>query len=329
LKILSCSQAFITLPAYLFIMIIHQGYENLNILNPAVTLGIFDGVHLGHKALIARLVTTSKNINGESVIITFSPHPRLVLSEKKTNLTFLTSLEEKISLLEKEGVDHLIIIPFDHDLSNKEACQFIEEVLVNKIGTKCLIAGFNHHFGKKGNNDFETIRRCAESFEIVVEQVKALETDKGIVSSSLIREALLKGELEEANRLLGYDYFMNGTIVEGRHLGREIGYPTANIDSDYKNKLVPKDGVYAVELIIDGSKHKGMLSIGWNPTVNSDPENRTIEVNIFDFEKDIYKSRIRVIFRQRMRDEIRFDSIALLAEQLELDKKMTLRILQE
>lgn len=309
-------------------MIVYEGYENLNILNPVVTLGIFDGVHLGHKALIARLVTTSKNVNGESVIITFYPHPQFVLSEKKTNLAFLTSLEEKISLLEKEGVDHLIIIPFDNVLSNKEACQFIEEVLVSKIGTKYLIAGFNHHFGRKGDSDFETIRRCAESFEIVVEQVKALETDKGIVSSSLIREALLKGELEEANRLLGYDYFMNGTIVEGRQLGREIGYPTANIDSDYKNKLIPKDGVYAVELIIDGSKHKGMLSIGWNPTVNNDPGNRTIEVNIFDFEKDIYKSKICVVFRRRLRDEIRFTSIALLAEQLELDKKMALRLLK-
>jgi riboflavin kinase/FMN adenylyltransferase len=310
-------------------MIIHKGYENLNILNPVVTLGIFDGVHRGHKTLIASLIRKARSVKGESVIITFYPHPRLVLSENKASLVFLTSLEEKISLLEKEGVDQLIIIPFDHELSNKESCDFIKEVLVKKIGTKFLIAGFNNHFGKKGEDDFDTIRRCAESFEIVVEQVKALETDKGIVSSSLIREALLKGELEEANRLLGYDYFINGTIIEGRHLGKEIGFPTANIDPDYKNKLVPKDGVYAVDVIIEGFKHQGMLSIGSNPTVNNDPRKKTIEVNIFGFEKDIYNSEICVVFRYRLRDEIKFNSIDLLADQLEADKKMALKVFKK
>ena len=329
MKILSYSQAFIILSPYLWIMIIHEGYENLNILNPVVTLGIFDGVHRGHKTLIASLISKARSVNSESVIITFYPHPRLVLSDNKTSLAFLTSLEEKISLLEKEGVDHLIIIPFDHELSNKESCEFIIEVLVRKIGTKFLIAGFNHHFGKKGDDDFDTIRRCAESFGIVVEQVKALDTDKGIVSSSLIREALLKGELEEASMLLGYNYFINGTIVKGRHLGREIGFPTANINPDYKNKLVPKDGVYAVEVFIEGSKYYGMLSIGSNPTVNDDPQKRTIEVNIFGFEKDIYNSEICVVFRYRLRDEIKFDSIALLTEQLKIDKKMALKVFKK
>lgn len=324
----SYSQAFIILSEYLGIMIIHEGYENLNFSNPVVTLGIFDGVHMGHKTLIARLISRAKNVKGESVIITFYPHPRLVLSENKTNLVFLTSPEEKISLLEKEGVDHLIIIPFDYDLSNKEACEFIEEVLVKKIGTRYLVAGFNHHFGRKGDSDFDTIRRCAESFQIFVEQVEALNTNKGIVSSSLIREALLKGEVEEASRLLGYDYFLNGTIVEGRHLGKEIGFPTANIDLDYKHKLVPKDGVYAVEVMVGRSKHHGMMSIGSNPTVNDDPNKRTIEVNIFGFAKDIYGSKICVVFRRRLRDEIRFDNLSLLVEQLELDKKMALHFLK-
>ena len=309
-------------------MIIHEGYENLNIINPVVTLGIFDGVHLGHKALITSLLSRARSVKGESVIITFYPHPRAVLSDDNTRLAFLTSQGEKISLLEKERVDHLVIVPFDYDLSNKEACEFIEEVLVKKIGTKYLIAGFNHHFGRKSESNFDAIRRCAESFKIVVERVKALETDNGIVSSSLIREALLNGELEEANKLLGYDYFINGTIVEGRHLGKEIGFPTANIDPDYKNKLIPKDGVYAVEVLIEGIRYPGMLSIGANPTVNDDPENRTIEVNIFGFEKEIYGSKICVVFRRRLRDEIRFENISLLAEQLELDKKMTLQYLK-
>jgi riboflavin kinase / FMN adenylyltransferase len=329
MKILSYSQAFIILSAYLVVMIIHHGYENLKILNPVVTLGIFDGVHIGHKALITRLLKKAKSINGESVIITFHPHPRLVLSENTATLAFLTSLEEKIELLEREGVDRLIIVPFDNSLSNTEACEFIEEVLVNKIGTKCLIVGFNNRFGRKGDSDFETIRRCAVSFKIDVEQVPAINTEKGIVSSSLIREALLNGELEEAASLLGYDYFLNGTITEGKHLGKQIGFPTANIEPDYKNKLVPKDGVYAVEVIIDGSKYKGMLSIGSNPTVNENPEIRTIEVNIFDFEEDIYQSKICVVLIRRMRDQIRFNNIALLIEQLELDKKMALNLLNE
>jgi riboflavin kinase / FMN adenylyltransferase len=310
-------------------MIIHKGYENLNILNPVVTLGIFDGVHRGHKTLISRLVNKAKGTNSESVIITFYPHPRLVLSQGTASLTFLTSLEEKISLLEKEGVDHLIIIPFDHELSNKEACEFIEEILVKKVGTKYLIAGFNHHFGRRRDGDFETIKRCAGSFGIVVEQVNALDSDKGSVSSSLIREALMRGDLDEANNLLGYDYFLNGTIVEGMHLGKEIGFPTANIVADYKNKLIPKDGVYAVEVFLEGAGHSGMLSIGSNPTVNDDPGKKTIEVNIFEFDKDIYNSKICVVFRNRLRDEIKFDNITLLAEQLAIDKKTALRFLKK
>jgi riboflavin kinase / FMN adenylyltransferase len=310
-------------------MITHQGYENLEIINPVVTLGIFDGVHLGHKALIARLVELAKSVSGESVIITFYPHPRMVLAGNDSNLAFLTSLAEKSALLEKEGVDHLVIIPFNHAFSNKEACEFIEEVLVNKVRARYLIAGFNHHFGRKGDTDFGIIRRCAESFNIVVEQVPGFRSEKGIVSSSLIREALLKGDLETAASLLGYDYFLNGTVVEGNHLGSEIGFPTANIKPDYENKLIPGSGVYAVEVVIDGLTYKGMMSIGFNPTVNNNPQSQTIEVNIFDFDREIYNSDIRVIFRHRMRDEIRFATIGLLVEQLHLDKKKALELLKE
>jgi riboflavin kinase/FMN adenylyltransferase len=310
-------------------MITYQGYENLKIVNPVVTLGVFDGVHLGHKTLISRLVGLAKSVSGESVVITFNPHPRLVLTENKAGFGLLNSPEEKIILLEKEGVDHLIIIPFDHDLSNKEACEFIEEVLVKKIGTRYLITGFNHHFGRKGDDGFEKIRYCAESFNIVVEQVPGFRTDNGVVSSSLIRRALLNGEIELAGSLLGYDYFLNGTVVDGKHLGKKIGFPTANIRSDYKDKLVPKAGVYAVEVLIEGSVFRGMMSIGTNPTVNDDPHYQTIEVNIFNFEKEIYNSRVCVIFRHWMRDEIRFESVELLVRQLELDKKMALGLLKD
>ena len=199
--------------------------------------------------------------------------------------------------------------------------------LIKKIGTKHLIVGFNHHFGRQGEGDFDTIKKCAESFDFKVEQIRALNSESGIISSSAIRECFLNGKLEEANRLLGYSYFMNGTIVEGKKLGRKIGYPTANIKPDYHNKLIPKDGVYAVEICFEGEKYSGMLSIGLNPTVNKGTDPRTIEVNIFDFDRDIYGSKIRVIFRFRLRDEMKFESISELAEQIELDKKKAIQLL--
>jgi len=306
-------------------MIIHQGYENLNFRNPVVTLGIFDGVHRGHRTVIDTLVGRAKEVNGESVIITFYPHPRQVLSGDNTKLEFLTSLEEKIILLEKSGINHVVIIGFDRDFSNREACEFVREVLIEKIRTKHLIVGFNHHFGRKREGDFEAIRKCAESYNFKVEQIRALNSESGIISSSAIRNALLAGNLEEANDLLGYSYFMNGTVVGGKKLGRRIGYPTANIIPDYHNKLIPKDGVYAVEIWIKEERYSGMMSIGLNPTVNENPDIRTIEANIFDFDMDIYGARVCVVFRYRLRDEMKFENISLLARQIELDKKRAIR----
>jgi riboflavin kinase/FMN adenylyltransferase len=308
-------------------MIIHQGYENLQLRNPVVTLGIFDGVHRGHQTVIDCLVNRSKEVNGESVIITFYPHPKQVLSDNKTELVFLTSLEEKIYLLEKTEVDHLIIIGFDLNFSNREACEFVRDVLIDKIGTKHLIVGFNHHFGRQGEGNFDTIKKCAESFNFNVEQIRALNSESGIISSSAIRNALLNGKIEEANNLLGYYYFMNGTVIGGKRLGKKIGYPTANIKPDFPNKLIPKDGVYAVEICFEEEKYSGMMSIGLNPTVNKGEDPRTIEANIFDFDRDIYGSKIRVIFRFRLRDEMMFESITDLAEQIELDKKKAILLL--
>jgi riboflavin kinase/FMN adenylyltransferase len=308
-------------------MIIHEGYENLNLINPVVTIGIFDGVHRGHLTVINGLIRRAKEINGESTIITFNPHPKQVLAENKTDLVFLNSLEEKIYLLEKTGIDHLIIIRFDRDFSNREACEFVGEILINKVGTRHLIVGFNHHFGRHREGDFDTIKKCAEYYDFNVEQIGALNSESGIISSSAIRTALLNGKLEEANDLLGYGYFMNGTVIKGKNLGKKIGYPTANIKPDYPNKLIPKDGVYAVEICFEGEKYSGMMSIGVNPTVNKDPDLRTIEVNIFNFDRNIYGSKIRVIFRFRLRDEMRFDSISELVDQIDLDKKKAIQLL--
>ena len=310
-------------------MIIHEGYENLDLTAPVATLGIFDGVHRGHLALLDRLVSSAREANGVSVVITFSPHPRLVLEETDKDLSFLTTMEEKKYLLEKAGIDHLIIIEFNDQFSKIPACNFIKEILFKKIGTKHLIIGYNHHFGRKGEGDFHTIKKCAKGFEIRVEQVDRYYTGEGTISSSSIRGALLNGRLDDANRWLGYSYSLSGTIIEGRKIGRSIGFPTANIKPDYKYKLIPCDGIYAVEVQLEDDIYQGMLSIGSNPTVNTDRGIRSIEVNIFNFDKIIYGEKITVKFRKRLRDEKKFDNLIQLAEQLKLDEQETKQLLSD
>lgn len=308
-------------------MIIHEGYENLNLVTPVVTMGIFDGVHRGHRALLDSLVLRSKQANGESVVITFSPHPRMVLDKNRTNLSFLTTMEEKKELLEKANIDHLIIIEFTEKFSNIRACDFIKDVLVDKIATKHLIIGFNHHFGRKGEGDFSTIRMCEESGDFNIEQVQGFHTEEGAISSSLIRQALIKGMIDEANRWLGYSYFVSGTIIEGRQIGRSLGFPTANIKPADEHKLIPGKGVYAVEVMLEWRKYPGMLSIGSNPTVNEDITLRSIEVHILNFDEDIYGKSIKIIFRKRLRNEIKFENTDQLAEQMRLDKEQVILLL--
>ena len=308
-------------------MIIHNGYENLHLITPVVTLGIFDGVHRGHQALLDRLVSRAKEVGGESVVITFSPPPKLVLNRKNENLTFLTSIEEKVILLEKIHIDHLVIIEFNERFSKISARDFIKNILVNKIATKHLVIGYNHHFGKRGEGDFNTIKECAELFGFKVEQVKGFHTEEGAISSSSIREALLTGKLDDANRWLGYYYSIRGTVITGRKIGRSMGFPTANIKPDYRYKLVPSDGVYAVEVNVDEKIFPGMLSIGSNPTVNDDITDKSIEVHIMNYDDNIYGKTISVIFRKRLRDEKKFESTAKLTEQLKMDKQEVLRLL--
>jgi riboflavin kinase / FMN adenylyltransferase len=308
-------------------MIIHQGYENLKLVTPVTTLGIFDGVHRGHKALLNCLVSRAREARGQSVVITFSPHPRLVLEQNTDNLSFLTTMEEKKTLLENAGIDHLIIIEFNVLFSTIPACDFIKDILVEKIGTKHLIIGYNNHFGRRGEGDFNTVKQCSEELKFMVEQVQAFQTEEGVISSSLIREALLRGKLDDANKWLGYFYSLSGTVIEGRRIGRTIGFPTANIKPDSRHKLIPGNGVYAVEIKLGSSLYPGMLSIGSNPTVNSDPAFRSIEVHIINFEQEIYGSKISVIFRKRLRDEKKFLNLEQLMGQMELDKMETLRLL--
>lgn len=308
-------------------MVIHYGYENLKLRNPVVTMGIFDGVHKGHRALLDFLVLRARDLKGESVVLTFSPHPRLVLEQNPGNLSFLTSIEEKMILLGKANIDHLVIIEFNKVFSNISACDFVNDILVGKIGTKHLIIGYNHHFGRKGEGDLNTIKQCAESLDFIVEQVTAFKSEEVTISSSLIREALLTGKLDEANKWLGYFYSLKGKVIKGRQIGRSIGFPTANIEPDYPFKLIPSNGVYAVEVELDGKIFPAMMNIGTNPTVNDDNSARSIEVHILDFNQDIYDKEIIVIFRKRLRDEIKFKSTMQLTEQMKLDKEQTLQLL--
>jgi riboflavin kinase/FMN adenylyltransferase len=308
-------------------MLIHKGFENLNLISPVATLGIFDGVHRGHMALLDCLVKRAEEEGGESVVITFSPHPRIVLEQNNVNLTFLTTMDEKKVLLEKANIDHLVVIEFDVSFSKIPACDFIKAILVEKIGTKHLIIGYNHHFGRKGEGDFNTIKQCAEELKFRVEQVQGYHTEEGAISSSSIREALLKGEIDSANRWLGYFYSLSGTVIEGRKIGRTIGFPTANIKPDSQYKLIPANGVYAVNVTLDDNVFPGMLSIGSNPTVNTDISLRSIEVHILNFDKDIYGRKISVVFRKRLRDEKKFNNLEQLTEQMTNDKRDTLKLL--
>lgn len=306
-------------------MIIHEGYEDLHLISPVVTLGIFDGVHRGHMALLNSLVSRAEMAKGESVVVTFSPHPRLVLDQHNASISFLTTMEEKKVLLEKANVDHLIVIEFTREFSEIPACDFVKDILVEKIGTRYLIIGYNHHFGRRGEGDFNTIKKCSEELDFVVEQVQGFHTEEGAISSTSIREALLNGKLDEANKWLGYSYSLSGTVIEGKKIGKSIGFPTANIEPDSEYKLIPGNGVYAVEVKLDGTVYPGMMSIGSNPTVNTDLRFRSIEVNILNFERDIYGKRISVVFRKRLRDEKKFDNLKQLTEQMIQDKLDTLK----
>ncbi|HEX2920814.1 MAG TPA: bifunctional riboflavin kinase/FAD synthetase [Bacteroidales bacterium] len=308
-------------------MIVHKGYEVFSLVKPVVTLGIFDGVHKGHIALINSLKKRAVETGGESVVVTFSPHPRHVLEPRNRELSLLTTIDEKINLLETTGVDHLIILDFNKDLSEMEACDFVSEILMKKIGARQLIMGYDHHFGKRGEGDINRIRQCQVTSGLIIEQADGIIYDGKPISSSVIRSELLNGRIEEGNNLLGYRYFLSGNVVEGRKIGRSFGFPTANIKPCDDDKLVPANGVYAVKVLIEGMLYNGMLSIGTNPTVNNDRNMRSIEVYIIDFDREIYGKTIEIIFYARLRDEKKFPGLNELARQMEIDKQQSTDIL--
>ncbi|MEO5644036.1 MAG: bifunctional riboflavin kinase/FAD synthetase [Bacteroidia bacterium] len=303
-------------------------YSTISEFNPAansvVTTGTFDGVHLGHQQIIKRLKETAEKNDGETVLLTFFPHPRMVLFPDYKPL-LLNTPEEKTILLEKAGIDHLIVHPFNREFSMLSSKEFIEEILVSALHTKKLVIGYDHHFGKNREGSFGHLKEFGPIYGFDVEEIPAQEVKNTEVSSTKIRQALMSGDVETANSFLGYGYMLSGTVVKGRMIGRSIDFPTANLQVHDPYKLVPADGVYAVKVKRGTEELNGMLNIGMRPTV--DGKARTIEVNILDFNADLYGETLTLEFVKRLRDEIKFDGIESLKQQLKKDREQTRKIL--
>lgn len=305
---------------------VYLSIEEFNVTKKtAVTTGTFDGAHTGHKVVIEQLINAAKKINGESVILTFFPHPRMVLYPDDHGLRMLNTIEERISLLEKSGIDHLIVHPFSKEFSRLSSTEYVRDILVNKLNVSTLVIGYDHQFGRNREGSFKHLQELAPLYDFTVEEIQAQEIQKINISSTKVRNSLLTGEISAANQFLGYNYFIKGSVVPGKKMGRTIGFPTANIKVNEWYKLIPASGVYAVKITLDDSIYKGMLNIGTRPTM-IDHNNETIEVNIFNFEEDIYNKEVKIEFIERIRDEQKFENINLLQQQLEIDKQQIIQI---
>lgn len=285
----------------------------------ALSLGMFDGVHIGHKSIIDELKKTGQEKDLETAILTFWPHPRFVFNPDE-DLKLLNTLDEKTVLMEKYGIQNLFLKEFDAGFRNLTGEEFVRQILVDALHVKYLIIGYDHSFGKNKSGNFELLQKLSGELGFEVEQMEAINIHENNISSTKIRKALLTGNIREANEMLGYSYSVSGTVVHGKKIGRTIGYPTANIETD-SIKLLPKKGAYIVEVFVQGKHYKGMLSVGTNPTVNG--EKLTVEVYILDFEGDIYGKDITVRFRDFLHDEIKFEGMDKLIERLDEDKRLT------
>jgi len=306
-------------------------YHNINefkaVQNAVVTIGTFDGVHLGHRKIIERLNELADEIGGETVILTFFPHPRMILNPEDESLKLINTIHEKAALLEQLGIDHLIITPFSRDFSNQMPEAYIRDVLVNTIGTKRIVIGYDHRFGKDRAGGFDDLLRLSTTYGYDVVEIPEQDINDVAVSSTLIREALLNGAIELANNFLGYPFYITGKVGRGDQIGRTIGYPTANIMIEETYKLIPDDGIFSAKAIIRGVSYKGMAYIGSRPTING--ITRNIEVNIFDFDTEIYGEEISMQFFNYVRGDVKFDGLEALKVQLAKDKDDVLALLRD
>jgi riboflavin kinase/FMN adenylyltransferase len=283
-----------------------------------VTIGTFDGVHRGHQQILEQLRQEAARIGGETVIITFHPHPRKVVANSQP-IYLINTIEEKIELLDKLGIDHLVVVPFTADFAQQSPEDYIEKFLVGKCRPHTIIIGYDHRFGQGRKGDYHLMEALSPRYGYRLIEISAQVINENTVSSTLIRDAVLKGDITAANALLGYDFFFDGLVVHGKKLGRSLGYPTANLKIENDEKLVPGNGIYVVQVSLEGKMYGGMMSIGVRPTIGV--TERTIEVNIFDFDKEIYGQHLRVYVKKYLREEKKFDTLEELKEQLAVDKK--------
>ena len=306
--------------------IYHDFTDFVKVPNAIVTIGTFDGVHQGHRAILSDMVNAAKSIDGETVVITFYPHPRQVLNIDSANLRFITSQEEKIKHLEEIGIDNLIVVNFTKEFSLLPSDAFIRDYVIEKINPAKIVIGYDHHFGNNRTGDFSQLQELASQYNFEVQRIEAHDVENIAVSSTKIRHSLQRGDVEHANLLLGYQYSYVGKVVSGNKIGREIGYRTANLDVKKEFRLIEMPGVYATYVDFEDKVYKSMTYIGKKPTINAGND-ENIEVHIFDFDGDIYEKDVKIRFVKRIRDERKFDSLEDLKQQIMLDERQIRELL--
>jgi riboflavin kinase/FMN adenylyltransferase len=294
--------------------------DSFSLKRPVATIGIFDGVHLGHRFILDHLKAQAEAHGGETVVVTLWPHPRIVLHKELHEFKLLHTRQEKIREMEGNGIDHLVVVPFDKEIASLTACDFVQKYLVERLGVEVLLLGYDNRFGMDRKGDPDGLRMCAEKNKFRIEKLPEYQSSYGTVSSSNIRDSILKGDLQSAANMLGYHYYVSGTIVEGNHIGRKMGFPTANIHPLDPNKLIPMNGVYAIRVELRGETYKGMLNIGFRPTIDSAMAVKTVEAHLFDASGDFYDEEVVIHFVKRVRDEMRFSGLEALKQQLQKDK---------
>ncbi|MEX0609028.1 MAG: bifunctional riboflavin kinase/FAD synthetase [Balneolaceae bacterium] len=295
--------------------------------NTVITVGTFDGVHQGHRALIDSVVSKAKKRDARSVVVTFDPHPREIINPGKGGIKLLTTLQERSEIMEDYGIDMLLVIPFDRDFSLLSSEEFVRGIIYKKVGVSEFVIGYDHHFGRDREGTIETIEKLGAQLDFDTYVVTKKEMGNTTISSTVIRKILAEeGNVKKASIFLGRPYLLNGIVMHGAERGRQIGFPTANIQPEHENKVVPKNGVYAVKVRVEGEWFGGMMNIGIRPTF--DGQEKTLEVNIFNFDKRIYGDKIQVRFIDRIRDEVKFDGVEALKAQLHTDKKQSLDLLK-
>ena len=302
--------------------------EVKDICNAVVTIGTFDGVHLGHQAIFREMVRLAREVGGSTVVVTFHPHPRQVLNIDRVNLRFICSQEDKMRRIAESGIDNVVVIPFTKEFSRTPSDSFIKDFIINRLHPAAIVVGYDHHFGKNRMGDFKLLQDLARQYQFKVVRVEALDVDDIAVGSTKIRNALSVGNVKVANKLLGYTYSVTGTVVRGNEIGRTIGFPTANLDISKEFKMISNAGVYACRVNIDGKDYDAMANTGMRPTIGDRADGDfIIEVNVFDFDGDLYGKQLTVRFYDRIRDEEKFKGLPELKAQLQQDRITAKRLL--